>query len=678
MPRGWLLGASASQLNICCCPRFPGLRSSCHPPLPGDLDPITKQAFADVLLPCTAPLREDAAASGGGGQRDAQPVQQRQQHRSGRGKSGQQALGAGNGATLLNFGFVRAPAKRTQADFRPPRPSSAPGSQDSAAGQPLRQQQQQQQPAASSSQEEEQQRLHQQLGSPPPEKPAPAGDALASPTDEQWQSFRQRRQRASGRVPVAAPAASIRAVGKPARPVGDGKTSSYFAGPKPSVPGMRKPGAASAPGGSGSLLARLQAALKTEEPSIDELLHSREGGDLPAEISVSLGTDDEEEQEAGGQLAARPGGGQARFVPPLRAPALPPMQQPASLATWQHEEGGEEDVAAEQGQQLGAVGPKRPRFVVPARQPSQSPSMGQREQQQRRQHQPTTPLDLGLGGSPTIDDVLGGSSEAAAEPLGGQGEAGQLPSLAGSPVHMPRASQRTWLPQRLAAEQQQQQQQGPLLDLVSPAGGPFQPPQQHMQQQHRQHQITPGFYMDHGSEASSGVRPLSSLPRCAPAATPGSSSPLLGRTAGAAGSSGPAALQPCFDAAAAAAEGEGAAGVERASPFSGDPIASLNHLPAFQREAEAAVDRAAQTALAAASQTALRPLRPPAHLQPGKAQSASLAAGKRALLGLGEKENGLVRQAASGSKRLRGGGALVGTSAPHAANIFSGFACGSL
>lgn len=634
----------------------------------GDLDPITKQPFADELQPCTAPLTDDAAASGSASQRDAPPARQQQQLRSGRSKSGQQVVGAGNGTTLLNFGFVRGLAKPTQAEFKPPRPSSAPGSQDSAAGQPL--QQQQQQAAASSSQEENKQLRQQGLGSPAPPKPAPAGDALASPTDEQWQSFRQRRHRASGRVLLAAPLAATHPAGKPPGPAGGGKTSSFFAGPKPSVSGMRKPAAVAAAGSGASLLARLQAALKPEEPSVDELLRGREDeADLPAEISVSIGTDDDEEQLQECQQAMRLGDGRARFVPPCRAA---PVQQPASMRTQQHEEEGGQDAAE---QQLEMGGPSRPRLVVPAK---QRLSTEQGEQQQRSRSQPTSPLDLlGLGRSPTIDDVLGGGSAPAAERLGGQDEAEQLPSLACSPAQLPRPSQRLWLPQRSAAEQQQRQQK-PLLDLVSPAGPLFRQPLQQDVQQQRQHQITPGFYnMEAGSDAGSGARPISSLPWREPADTPASRSPLSRRAAGAAGGSGAAGLQPCFDAAAPAAEGDGAPDLERVSPFASDPIASLGHLPAFQREAEAAVDRAAQTALAAASQAALRPLRPPPHLQPGKAQAAALAAGKRALLGVGEKENGQTRQAAGGSKRLKGAGTAVGAGAPAASNIFSGFACGS-
>ncbi|KAL4452455.1 hypothetical protein ABPG75_008117 [Micractinium tetrahymenae] len=677
------------------------------PPLPddvaqaiamGDLDPITKLPFADELQPCTAPLADDAAASGcmprpgAASQRGAPPEQQQQQHhhhRSGRGKSGQQQAGAANGTTLLNFGFVRGLAKPSQAEFKPPRPSSAPGSQDSAAGPQQQQQQQQaaasssveeqqqqqqQQAAASSSDEEQQQQQQQELGSPAPVKPAPAGDALASPTDEQWKSFRQRRHRASARAPLAAPAAAAWEADKPLGPVGGRKTSSYFAS-KPSVPGMRKPATAPAASSGGSLLARLRAALKPEEPSIDELLSGKEEADLPAEISVSIGTDDEEEQQ-GEQQLQRPGGGRARFLPPPQATLLPAVQRPASLGMQQEEQG--EEQGEEEEQQLQVLGDRRPRFVVPTKPPSLPPSQ-QRQQQCQQERQPTTPLDLGLTSSPTLDDVLGGGSAAAA--AAGHSEDEELPSPACSPLQPPRPSQRLWLPQRSAAEQQQRQQ-GPPLDLISPVGPSFlQPPQQQaqQQQQQQQHQITPGFYMGGGSEAGSDVRRLSSLPRRMPAAMPSSSSPPLGQAAGAAGGGGTAALQPCFDAAAPAEGGQGAAGEEGASPFSNDPIASLRHLPAFQREAEAAVDRAAQTALAAALQAALRPLPPPPHLQPGKPPSAVLAAGKRALLGVAEKENGQARQAAAGSKRLKGGSSAqaAGAGGPPATNIFSGFACGS-
>lgn len=238
--------------------------------LTGDLDPMSKQPFMDELQPCTAPLGPDVVAAGclrTGGHPSLRlaPLgsqQQKQQQQSGRGKSGQQQAGANNGNTLLKFGFVRGLAKPAPAsDFRPPRASSAqPSSQDSGAAAAAQAEGCRQEAPGASSQEE----AEPVPASPAAARPAPAGDVLASPTEEQWESFRQRRHRVSGKAPAAAPAAAARA----SRKSGSATTSSYFGG-KPSVPGIRKPAAAS---GAGSLLARLRAALQPEEPSIDELL----------------------------------------------------------------------------------------------------------------------------------------------------------------------------------------------------------------------------------------------------------------------------------------------------------------------------------------------------------------------------------------------------------------------
>jgi hypothetical protein len=131
-----------------------------------------------------------------------------------------------------------------------------------------------------------------------------------------------------------------------------------------------------------------------------------------------------------------------------------------------------------------------------------------------------------------------------------------------------------------------------------------------------------GFYLGGSSEAGSGARQLTGRHLRLPVATPSHCSPLHSQQqqqlAGRVGAAA-AGLQPSFDAAG-----------EQPSPYSGDPIASLSHIAAYQEEAEAAVDRAAQAALKSAAQQALRPLPPPPlHLQSGaqRGEAAGTARG---------------------------------------------------
>ena len=137
-----------------------------------------------------------------------------------------------------------------------------------------------------------------------------------------------------------------------------------------------------------------------------------------------------------------------------------------------------------------------------------------------------------------------------------------------------------------------------------------------------------------------------------------------------------AALQPSFDAAG-----------EQSSPYSGDPIASLSHIAAYQEEAEAAVERAAQAALASATQQVLRPLPPPPpYLQSGgqrvqaggtagsgKHPAAAAAAPKRPLLEtarqLGTDLDNRQLEA------LPGAGVKRAKADPAASNPFAAFAC---
>ena len=271
----------------------------------GDLDPISKQPFGEELLqPCTGPLAADAAASGsqpGPGPASLRPLPSGWQQKNGRGKSGRQQQvvpGAGNGGnTLANYsGFLRGLAKLSAAaaEFRPPRAgSSQPGSQDSAEA--LRQQQQPQQGEEQGEQEEEQQQeeqaarlqqdeeqqqqqqqQHTSLPASPQAAHQPAGEALPSPTEQQWEEFRQKRRKGIGKGPPpgGAAAATAAAAAAAAAAAGDAHapaTSSYFAQPAgaAAIAGTRK--TAAAPQAS-DLLARLRTALQAKEPTIDELL----------------------------------------------------------------------------------------------------------------------------------------------------------------------------------------------------------------------------------------------------------------------------------------------------------------------------------------------------------------------------------------------------------------------
>ncbi|EFN50500.1 hypothetical protein CHLNCDRAFT_55817, partial [Chlorella variabilis] len=180
----------------------------------GDLDPITKLPFGEDLEPATAPLA-DAGAGSGSDQSAAAAAGLRQaplgrHQKNGRNsKSGGLKPGPANGGnTLANYkGFLCGlPTQAAAAGFRLPRANSChAGSQDSSKAAP-RQQKEQQQDQVSPPERDSQQR-------PAPDSPqavgqpaADAGDTLASPTEEQWASFRRevsRRQRGSSRAMVA-------------------------------------------------------------------------------------------------------------------------------------------------------------------------------------------------------------------------------------------------------------------------------------------------------------------------------------------------------------------------------------------------------------------------------------------------------------------------------------------
>ena len=364
--------------------------------------------------------------------------------------------------------------------------------------------------------------------------------------------------------------------------------------------------------------------------------------------------DDEEELQEQWPMLLDSGQKRRRVLAPQRQQwEEPPQQRPPSQQQQQEEEEEEEQWPT----LLGSS--QRRRFDVP---------FANQRRQQQQQHQSRARPDPVLAASPTIDDLLAGSAGM------GDSDGGELlPSLPCSPAW---PSQRVWLPQPRAAAEAAQHQQ-PLLDLISPAGPTFLATAAKAAAQQRQ-QITPGFYFG-GSDAGSEPRQLTSLERqpLAACASPGGSSPgrqgqvpasAVGRTA--------AALQQCFDAAAPPTGGAAAASTGAAcepSSRSGDPIASLDHIAAFQGEAEAAVDRAARSALELASCATLRPLPAPAHLKKQQQQqpTAAVAAGKRTLLG--EKENAAAK-AAGGPKSKRAKAAGGDGPAPDG-NLFAVFAC---
>jgi hypothetical protein len=278
-----------------CVPPEPSLPASNSPPLAGDLDPITWQPFTTDLQPATAPLPEAETARGSGGTRlAARPSGLR--HKSGKGGTRPPALGSGNGGnTLTNYmGFLRGLSKPAPTDFKPPRAGSSQqntGSQDdsgmAASGGSGRQQPeadtsssgQAQQQSQQEQQQQQQRRLQSQAqqrsatASPKPLAPAAEGaaDMLASPTEEQWQSFRReaaRRQRdQSSRRAAPAAAGPCSGAAKPRVPPA---SRSACAAP----PVVRRP-AGAAPG---SLMARLKAALGPQLAPADFLAGCVSGG----------------------------------------------------------------------------------------------------------------------------------------------------------------------------------------------------------------------------------------------------------------------------------------------------------------------------------------------------------------------------------------------------------------
>ena len=264
----------------------------------GDLDPITKLPFGDELLqPCTAPLGDDAPAGAGGaaagvpsGRQPLKlPLQAAGHGRgSGRGLPRPGDAAAANGGNTIGNYFARsgglskpsgaagaAGAAGGIADFKPPRPGS---SQDSLDGRD------QQQPVGQGGSDNDDDGLEAPLLASPPSGSSPhrmapgaagAGDTLASPTEEQWEAFRRRRQKPSGKAahasgpPEAAPGAGPLLARQLTQPAA-APVSRYFAPPAAAVDlSMGKQGVQQKGGG---LLARLQAALAAEEPSVDELL----------------------------------------------------------------------------------------------------------------------------------------------------------------------------------------------------------------------------------------------------------------------------------------------------------------------------------------------------------------------------------------------------------------------
>lgn len=280
---------------VLCVPPEPSLpASNSLPPPAGDLDPITWQPFTTDLQPDTALLEAETAGGSGGTRLAVRPSGLR--HKSGKGGTRPPALGAGNGGNTLThyMGFLRGLSKPAPTDFKPPRAGSSQqntGSQDdsgmTASGGSGRQQPdaetsssgQAQQQSQQEQQQQQRRRLQSQAqqrsatASPKPLAQAAEGaaDMLASPTEEQWQSFRReaaRRQRdQSSRRAAPAAAGPCSGAAKPRVPPA---SRSACAAP----PVMRRP-AGAAPG---SLMARLKAALGPQLAPADFLAGCVSGG----------------------------------------------------------------------------------------------------------------------------------------------------------------------------------------------------------------------------------------------------------------------------------------------------------------------------------------------------------------------------------------------------------------